>query len=197
MIKKILIVVGVVLLAAVGKYVYDVNIDHNFEPVVEGKVYRSGTIPPDKLPDYIRKYKIKSVVDLRRPGTGDLVNNPEVSPELIAEKTAVESVPGARYFDVGSEQIPDQATLDKFYAVMDEPSNYPVLVHCYHGEGRAPLFGAIYKIEYEGVPNEQAREEARWFPGLSPFAKGKKKGDFLLNYKTRSQKIVESREQKK
>ena len=188
MIKKVLIVLGVIVVIAVGKYVYDVNIDHNFEPVTEGKVYRSGTMPPDLLVDYMNKYHIKSVVDLRRPGTKDLVNNPEVSPELLAEKAAVAKVPGAHYFDVGSEQIPDEATLNKFYAVMDDPANYPVLVHCYHGEGRAPLFGAIYKIEYEGVPNEQAREEARWFAGLSPFAKGKKKGEFLLNYKTREQK---------
>ncbi|WP_164879192.1 dual specificity protein phosphatase family protein [Flavobacterium cerinum] len=189
--KKILIVLGVVALIGIGKYVYDVNIDHNFEPISEGKVYKSGTIPPDELPEYIKKYKIKSVVDLRRPGTGDLVNNPEVNPELVAEKAAVESVPGAKYFDVGSEQIPDQATLDKFYAVMDNPDNYPVLVHCYHGEGRAPLFGAIYKMEYEKIPNEQAREEARWFVGLSPFAASKKKGQFVLNYKTREQKAAE------
>lgn len=191
--KKILIVLGIIILAAVGKYVYDVNIDHNFEPVVEGKVYRSATIPPDELTDYIKKYNIKSVVDLRKPGTNDLVNNPEVSPELVAEKKAVESVAGAKYFDVGSEQIPNQATLDKFYAVMDDPDNYPVLIHCYHGEGRAPLFSAIYKIEYEGVPNDEARKESRWFVDLSPFAKGKEKGEYLLNYKTRKQQEEEAK----
>ena len=192
MIKKILIVLGVIVLIGVGKYVYDVNIDRNFEPVSEGKVYRSGTMKPEQLVEYMKKYHIKSVVDLRRPGTNDLVNNPEVSPELLAEKAAVAQVPGANYFDVGSEQIPDEATLTKFYAVMDDPANYPVLMHCYHGEGRAPLFGALYKIEYEGVPNEQAREDARWFADLSPFAKGKRKGDFLLNYKTRKQKGEET-----
>ncbi|MNK06459.1 hypothetical protein D3C87_243580 [compost metagenome] len=189
--KKVLIVLGVIVVIAVGKYVYDVNIDHNFETISEGKVYKSGTIPPDQLPAYMKKYNIKSVVDLRKPGTNDLVNNPEVSPELVAEKKAVESVPGARYFDIGSEQIPDQATLDRFYAVMDNPDNYPVLVHCYHGEGRAPLFGAVYKMEYEKIPNEQAREEARWFVGLSPFAESKPKGQFVLNYQTREQKAAE------
>lgn len=188
MIKKILIVFGVILVIGVGKYVYDVNIDHNFEPVVEGKVYKSGTIPTDELESYIKKYKIKSVVDLRRPGTKDLVNNPEEYPELVAEKNAVEKIGGVNYFDVGTDQIPDEAVLEKYYAVMDNPENYPVLVHCYHGEGRAPLFGAIYKIEYEGIPNDQARQEARWFVGLSPFAESKPKGQYLLNYKTRAQK---------
>ncbi|WP_294822096.1 tyrosine-protein phosphatase [uncultured Flavobacterium sp.] len=193
MIKKILIVAGVIVLIGVGKYVYDVNIDHNFEPVVEGKVYRSGTIPPDELPDYIKKYNIKSVVDLRRPGTKDLVHNPEVSAELLEEKEAVESVPGTNYFDVGSEQLPDQAVLDKYFAVMDDPANYPVLVHCYHGEGRAPLFGAIYKIEYEGIPNDEAREEARWFADLCVFDSDESKGKYLMEYKTRRQKQEEKK----
>jgi len=193
MIKKILIVLGVIVVLGVGKYVYDVNIDHNFEPVVEGKVYRSGTIPPDQLPDYIKKYNIKSIVDLRRPGTKDLVHNPEVSDELLEEKKAVESVAGARYFDVGSEQIPDQAVLDKYFEVMDNPDNYPVLVHCYHGEGRAPLFGAIYKMEYEGVANDQARKEARWFADLCVFNADKSKGKYLMGYKTRKQKAEENK----
>ena len=193
MIKKILIVFGVILVIGVGKYVYDVNIDHNFEPVVEGKVYKSGALPIDELPEYIKKYKIKSVVDLRRPGTKDLVNNPEEYPELVAEKNAVEKIGGVNYFDVGTDQIPDEAVLEKYYAVMDNPENYPVLVHCYHGEGRAPLFGAIYKIEYEGIPNDQARKEARWFVGLSPFAESKPKGQYLLNYKTRAQKAEASK----
>ena len=79
------IVIAIVVLAALifGKsYVYDYKINHNLETITEGKVYKSGVIPPDELPDYIKKYNIKSVVDLRFPGTGDDVNNPEVPAEL-------------------------------------------------------------------------------------------------------------------
>jgi len=188
--KAILIVVAAVVLSAVGYYVYSININHNFKTISEGKVYKSGVIPPDQIEDYIKEYGIKSVVDLRRPGTNDLVNNPEVTPELVAEKKAVEAA-GGNYFDVGSEQIPDQATLDRFYAVMDNPDNYPVLIHCHHGEGRAPLFSAVYQIEYEGVPNEEARVNARTFlVEYSPFGEGKPKGEFLKNYKTRNQQQV-------
>lgn len=186
--KTILIVVAAMVLSAVGYYVYSVNINHNFKTISEGKVYKSGVIPPDEIEDYIKEYGIKSVVDLRRPGTNDLINNPEKAPELAAEKAAVEAA-GGNYFDVGSEQIPDQATLDRFYAVMDNPDNYPVLIHCHHGEGRAPLYSAIYQIEYEGVPNEEARVNARtYFVEYSPFGEGKPKGEFLKNYKTRKQK---------
>jgi protein tyrosine phosphatase (PTP) superfamily phosphohydrolase (DUF442 family) len=188
--KKILIVVAALILVGVGYYVWSININHNFKTISEGKVYKSGVIPPDQIEDYIKKYGIKSVVDLRRPGTNDLVNNPEVTPELVMEKKAVEAA-GGNYFDVGSEQIPDQATLDRFYAVMDNPANYPVLIHCHHGEGRAPLFSAVYQIEYEGVPNEEARVNARTFlVEYSPFGEGKPKGEFLKNYKTRKDQQV-------
>jgi hypothetical protein len=38
-----------VLLVFIGKYVYDMNINHNFETITEGKVYKSGVIPPDEI----------------------------------------------------------------------------------------------------------------------------------------------------
>lgn len=44
---------------------------------------------------------------------------------------------------------------------MDNPDNYPVLIHCYHGTGRVILYSAIYKIEYENFTNEMARLNIR------------------------------------
>ena len=103
--KKIGLFVLLVIVVGVGKYVYDMNINHNFETITEGKVYKSGVIPPDEIADYVKKYHIKSIVDLRFPGTGDLVNNPEIPAELTAEKVAVEKIPGVNYFNDGSEKI--------------------------------------------------------------------------------------------
>jgi hypothetical protein len=59
-----------VLLVFIGKYVYDMNINHNFETITEGKVYKSGVIPPDEI-GYVRKYHIKSS-GLANAGTDDL-----------------------------------------------------------------------------------------------------------------------------
>ena len=112
--KKILIVVAIIVGIGVGKYVYDYNINHNFETITEGKVYKSGVIPPDELEDYIKKYNIKSVVDLRFPGTGDDVNNPEIPAELTAEKEAIAKIKGVNYFNNGSDQVPNQKNLDLF-----------------------------------------------------------------------------------
>ena len=85
-IKKVGFLLLAVIFVLVGKYVYGININHNFETITEGKVYKSGVIPPNKIDSYVKKYHIKSIIDLRFPGTGDDVNNPEIPAELTAEK---------------------------------------------------------------------------------------------------------------
>ena len=62
--KKIIAAVVLLVLVVAGKYVYDRHINHNFMTITEGKVYKSGVIPPNELETYIKKYHIKSVIDL-------------------------------------------------------------------------------------------------------------------------------------
>lgn len=176
-----------IILVLVGKYVYDMHINHNFETITEGKVYKSGVIPPDELESYIKEYGIKSVIDLRFPGTGDEVNNPEIPAELTAEKEAIQKLKGVNYFNNGSDQVPAQKNLDVFFKIMDNPANYPVLIHCYHGVGRAEMYSAIYRIEYENFTNEEARNGVRTLVKWSSFDDGKPKGEFLKGYKSRKE----------
>lgn len=189
--KRIALIVLLVVLVFVGKYVYDVNINHNFETITEGKVYKSGVIPPNEIESYVKKHHIKSIVDLRFPGTADLVNNPEIPQELIAEKEAIAKIKGVNYFNNGSDQVPKPENLKTFFKIMDNPDNYPVLIHCYHGVGRAEMYSAIYRIEYENWTNEQARQGVRALVKYSSFDDGKPKGEFLKAYKSRKQVAAE------
>ena len=184
-IKKVGFLVLAVVFVLVGKYVYDMNINHNFETITEGKVYKSGVIPPNEIDSYVKKYHIKSIVDLRFPGTGDDVNNPEIPSELTAEKDAVAKIKGVTYFNNGSDQFPAQKNLDVFFKIMDNPANYPVLIHCYHGVGRAEMYSALYRIEYEGWDKDKARTSTRFLTKWSSFDLGTPKGDFLHNYSSR------------
>jgi protein tyrosine/serine phosphatase len=186
--KKIgLLLFGIILLG-VSKYVYEVHFNYNFKEISENKVYNSGVIPPEKIADYINDHQINSVIDLRFPHTKDKINNPEIPEELTAEKEAVEKLDGVTYFNLGTDQVPTQATVDEFLQIMDDSSNYPVLLHCYHGVGRAQMFSAIYRIEYEGWSNQDAREKTRLLLKGSSFDEGKPKGDYLINYKPRANK---------
>ena len=188
-IKKVGFLVLAVVFVLVGKYVYDMNINHNFETITEGKVYKSGVIPPNEIDSYVKKYHIKSIIDLRFPGTGDDVNNPEIPSELTAEKDAVAKIKGVNYFNNGSDQVPAQKNLDVFFKIMDNPANYPVLIHCYHGVGRAELYSALYRIEYEGWDKDKARTSTRFLTKWSSFDLGKEKGDFLHNYISRKDPV--------
>lgn len=183
--KKIGLVIIVFITVGIGKYVYDMHINHNFETITEGKVYKSGVIPPDEIDDYVKEYKIKSIIDLRFPGTGDEVNNPEIPAELTAEKEAIAKIKGVNYFNNGSDQVPKPHNLDTFFKIMDDPKNYPVLIHCYHGVGRAEMYSAIYRIEYENMDRDEARTSTRFLTKWSSFDLGESKGDFLHNYQRR------------
>ena len=190
--KRIIqLLLSIVLIGAVigGKQYYDYKVNHNFKIISEGKVYKSGVIPPDKIADFVKEHNIKSIIDLRFPGTGDDVNNPEIPKELIAEKEAAAKIEGLNYFNIGSDQVPKPENLDAFFKVMDNPANYPVLIHCFHGVGRAEMYSAIYRIEYENWDRDEAREETRVLTKFSSFDLGKPKGDFLHSYVSRKEKI--------
>lgn len=183
--KKIGIGLFLIILIGIVKFVYDVNINHNFREIDKDKVYKSGVIPPEEIEGYVKKYNIKSIIDLRMPGTKDMVNNPEIEKEIITEEEAVKKLEGINYFNVPSEQVPSKETLSQYFKIMDNPENYPVLIHCYHGEGRAPLFAALYQIEYEGFSNEEARNNTRFLVKWSSFDNDKPKGEFLKHYQRR------------
>lgn len=189
--KRIIqILLSIILIGAIigGKQYYDYKVNHNFKVISEGKVYKSGVIPPDKLADFVKEHKIKSIIDLRFPGTGDDVNNPEIPKELIAEKEAAAKIDGLNYFNIGSDQVPKPENLEAFFKVMDNSSNYPVLIHCFHGVGRAEMYSALYRIEYENWDRDEARAETRLLTKFSSFDLGKPKGDFLHNYVSRKEK---------
>jgi predicted protein tyrosine phosphatase len=195
--KKNKKIIGFLLLAIIlffgGKQIYDMNINHNFETITEGKVYKSGVIPPDELESYVTKYHIKSIVDLRFPGTTDLTNNPEIPAELTAEQNAIAKIKGVNYFNNGSEQVPKQENLDRFFKIMDNKDNYPVLIHCYHGIGRGEMYSALYRIEYENFTNEEARQGVRTLVKFSSFDDGTPKGEYLKSYKSRKQLAAEKK----
>ncbi len=46
---------------------------------------------------------------------------------------------------------------------MDDPANYPVLIHCYAGIHRTGTMCAIFRMDYQGWTNDEAMNEMRTF----------------------------------
>jgi protein tyrosine phosphatase (PTP) superfamily phosphohydrolase (DUF442 family) len=195
MMKKILKIFGVLVVILGGIYVWHVHFNYRFETISEGKVYKSALIDPDKLGYYLQKYKIKTVIDLLDPGVQDALN-PAKQKEIDAEQKAVDEFnkkhhANVVHVNIPSRQTPTRKTLLKFFEVLDDEKNYPVLIHCYHGTGRAQIYSALYRIEYEKYKNSDARAKTRVVVQAlgyrSSFADGRSKGDFLMGYKPRSE----------
>lgn len=86
--------------------------------------------------------------------------------------------------------VPDEKTVRHFLQVMSDPTNYPILFHCEHGIGRSSLFEAIYRIEYLGWTNEEARQSAYWRSFMESFKINDRRGKYLVHCKPHNSKIV-------
>lgn len=173
-----------------GTSFYNYNINHNLRTITEGKVYSSGVIPPNQIKDYVEDLNVKTIIDFRHPGIIDELN-PANEDDIWLEKEAVSKIPGVQHINIPSDQVPTQQNLDSLFKVLDNKNAYPVLMHCYHGTGRAQIYSAIYRIEYENFDNQTAREGTRLFLKGSSFDDGKPKGEFLKAYVPRKNKPIE------
>jgi protein tyrosine/serine phosphatase len=162
------------LLVVAAVYGYWVFVEHRLLTVTEDQVYRSGAMPLETLQNAIRKYGIRTVIDLRKP-----------SKEVDTEHTAL-ALMGVQHFNLPSKQVPADETIKAFLEIMDNRENRPVLIHCHNGVGRAVLFTAIYRMEYEGWSNENARRASRLILYKSAFSLDSSKGKFLQEYVPRS-----------
>ncbi len=152
---------------------YWATIGHRFTTITPDRVYQSAAVPAESLSEIVRDKRIKAVIDLRTSESKDF---PPEQERRLLEKL------GVCYYHLPSKQIPEDKTVDAFLEIAANPENYPMLIHCHHGEGRAVLFAAIYRIEFEGWDNETARKASRLFHFRGTFGPDGKKGRFLRNY---------------
>lgn len=48
------------------------------------------------------------------------------------------------YFNNGSDQVPKQESLDRFFKIMNNKDNHPVLIHYYQAIGRTKMYLDLY-----------------------------------------------------
>lgn len=112
---------------------------------------------------------IKTVVNLR--------GEDEYTREQEAEARAA----GLRYFSVPLPGYgrPRDEQVEKVLALITDSRNWPVFVHCRHGEDRTGTIIACYRISQEGWSAEEAKKEAKRH-GMSRFQFGMK--SFIKDY---------------
>jgi hypothetical protein len=110
----------------------------------EGMMYRSAWLEPDAMSEVIEKYQIRSVVNLCNPG--------EMGESRWDEERKAVVNAGSRLIELPMPLTVDASDplVAKHIEVLNDPNNYPMLVHCQHGVTRTAKFLTIYDILYRG-----------------------------------------------
>jgi uncharacterized protein (TIGR01244 family) len=112
---------------------------------------------------------IKTVINLRGEDEG-----------TRAEESEAKAA-GLRYFSVSLPGFgrPKDEQVERVLALINDSQNWPVFVHCHHGEDRTGTIIAVYRITHDGWTSEQAKKEAKRY-GMSRFQFAMK--DYIGDY---------------
>jgi hypothetical protein len=106
-----------------------------------GMVYRSAWLSPDALSQLIDTYRIRSVVNLCDP-------KQEMTPQQWEGERHAVAGAGATLYAI---PLPNSVNVDPkawepHLAILANPDNYPMLVHCQHGVTRTSMFLTAYDV---------------------------------------------------
>jgi protein tyrosine/serine phosphatase len=135
--------------------------DH-WDEVKRGILYRSGQLTPSQLADAIRRYQLKTVINLQLPG-----------PEMIEER-ALSRETGVDFVNLPmpGDGLGEEAQFREILRIIDDPERRPALVHCARGTCRTGASVAFYRFERDGWTLEDVAAELKrqsykygWLPG--------------------------------
>jgi len=132
-----------------------------FRVVEEGVLYRSGMLTPEGLARVLDTRKIKTVVNLR-----DGSSQPDQAEADQCWNRGVKFVritqrPWSAPDGASVRDTPAEVGLKEFFDVMNDPANYPVLVHCFAGHHRTGAYCAAFRMAYQGWTQEEAIYEMK------------------------------------
>ncbi len=119
----------------------------NFHQVTDW-LYR-GAQPRGKAFARLKEMQIKTVITLRwRKGP-------------IARERAIVEKLGIKFYSLRLNYwtLPNRHDVDRFLEIVDDPNNYPVFVHCFHGADRTGVLIAMFRIMRCGWTIEEAYVE--------------------------------------
>ena len=105
----------------------------------------------------------RDYADLAALGVRTIVNL--TSDDAQAEEPGLASQNGLQYFQIPmtTRQPPTAAQLNEFLAIVDNPANQPVYVHCVGGRHRTGVMTAVYRMTNDGWTPDQAFAEMKKF----------------------------------
>lgn len=124
------------VLLTVGLYAGWAYATGNVHTVIEGELYRSATLSPDRLQQVIESRGIRTIVNLR--------GRAERS-DWYREEARIASAADVRLIDLrwsARRELTDEEVATFFEVLADAPR--PILIHCLSGADRTGLASALY-----------------------------------------------------
>lgn len=138
---------------------------------VTGQIFRGGRPGGENSFQELKAMGIKTVIDLQGGDIGNSmfgwvagVLEPGENPSWISfEKQGIESL-GMKFVNVPINSLADINSAQGYglghaIALMNDPKNQPVYVHCEHGVDRTGLLVALYRVYYQKWTREAAHDE--------------------------------------
>ena len=120
---------------------------YNFAEVRPGAVLRTAQPSPLLLRWAVHHHGIRSLVSLRGRTPGF--------------ESAFAREHGLRLFsfNLSASRPPRQQDVERFLAILADPENHPVLVHCRNGVDRTGYMLALYRVSQQGWDTDRALRE--------------------------------------
>jgi tyrosine-protein phosphatase SIW14 len=151
--------IATVLALIAGPVVYAFHEEkqmRNFRVVREGVLYRSARMTLAGLKRAVHDYGIRTVISLREADSFDLAEEAYCRKEEIG----FYRLP-PRHWDTTYGPAEAEVNVRQFRDLLDDPDNYPILVHCFAGIHRTGAYIAVYRMEREKWTNEEAIAEVK------------------------------------
>ena len=155
--KRVLILL-IVVGGLGGGYVYHQH--HKYKHLAvhqEGMVYRSAWLEPETFSEVIEIYQIRTVVNLCKPG--------EMGEERWVKQREAVTNAGARLIELSMPTTIDVSDpqIAEHLKILEDPNNYPLLVHCQHGVTRTAKFLSIYDIAFRQMTAKKSLKDQPLF----------------------------------
>ncbi len=172
--KKILITALVLLLLLTASCFLYMEEQGNFHAITHGEAYRSAQLDRDELEYYIKRYNIRSIINLR----GEHPDKP-----WYREEKEISLIYGIRHYNLpfSSSFEPDEAVVWSLIEIYNNAPR-PVLIHCQAGADRSGLAAAIWKVVVDKESKSEAERQLSIFYGHLPIGKAQAMDSFFRKW---------------
>jgi hypothetical protein len=160
-------VAAIVLVLPVGFYRCVYVHGKRLREVSPGRVYRSGQMTADGFAEAVARFHIRTIINLQDEYPDPDVNLCALGSGTVKETDLCRQL-GVHYVYLPPDLIPRRQipehrpkAIDRLLKLLDDPDNYPVLLHCRAGLHRTGVMVEVYRMEYERWGPRQALQELR------------------------------------